>query len=112
MELDGPTIRSLLRELADRLPADGPQHVVVLAGGSLLAWHGLRESTRDVDSLRVMDEELPRAADEVGVEHDLAVEWLARLFLRHSPTAMMRSIVSGSTAVHEIVLARQLSSSY
>lgn len=43
------------------------------AGGSLLAWHGLRGSIRGVDSLRVLDEELAQATDEVGVEHDLAV---------------------------------------
>ena len=54
----------------------GPQHVVVVAGGSLLAWHGLRESTRDVDSLRRLDPELVSAADEVGAAHGLAAGWL------------------------------------
>jgi hypothetical protein len=49
---------------------------VVLAGGSLLAWHGLRESTRDVDSLRPLTAELAKAADEVGATHGLAVGWL------------------------------------
>ncbi len=57
VELDGHTIRALLGEVADRLPPEGPQHVVIVAGGSLLAWRGLRESTRDVDSL------LPLAAE-------------------------------------------------
>lgn len=66
MELDGHTIRALVGEVADRLPAEGPQHLVVLAGGSLLAWHGLRESTRDVDSLCPVDLELAHAADEGG----------------------------------------------
>ncbi len=73
MELDGDTIRALLGEVADRLGPNRPQHVVVLAGGSLLAWRGLRESTRGVDSLRVLDAELARAAEEVGADHGLAV---------------------------------------
>ncbi|MGB7980022.1 MAG: hypothetical protein WCF36_04430 [Candidatus Nanopelagicales bacterium] len=76
MELAGHTIRALLGEVAGRLPPEGTQHLVVLAGGSLLAWHGLRESTRDVDSLRPLDLELARAADEVGATHGLAAGWL------------------------------------
>jgi hypothetical protein len=76
MELDGHTIRALLGEVAGRLPPAGPQDLVVLAGGSLLAWHGLRESTRDVDSLRPLAAELAQAADEVGAAHGLAIGWL------------------------------------
>jgi hypothetical protein len=76
VELDGQAIRALVGEVADRLPLEGPQRLVVLAGGSLLAWHGLRESTRDVDSLRPLDTELARAADEVGAAHGLAAGWL------------------------------------
>lgn len=76
VELDGRTIRALLGEVAGRLPPEGPQHLVVLAGGSLLAWHGLRESTRDVDSLRPLAAELARAADEVGAAHGLPAGWL------------------------------------
>ncbi len=76
VELDGHTIRALFGEVADRLPPAGPQHVVVLAGGSLLAWRGLRESTRDVDSLRPLAAELAHAADEVGAAHGLGVAWL------------------------------------
>ncbi len=71
VELDGQAIRALVGEVADRLPPEGRQHLVVLAGGSLLAWHGLRESTRDVDSLRPLAAELARAADEVGAAHGL-----------------------------------------
>jgi hypothetical protein len=76
MELDGGTIRKLLGEVAGRLLPEGPQHLVVLAGGSLLAWHGLRDSTRDVDSLRRLDPELVAAADHVGAAHGLAAGWL------------------------------------
>ena len=76
MELDGATIRALLEELADRLPPGGPQHALIVAGGSLLAWHGLRDSTRDVDSLRPLDLDLAQAAAEVGAGHGLGVGWL------------------------------------
>lgn len=50
--------------------------MLVVAGGSLLAWHGLRDSTRDVDSLRPLDRELAQAAVEVGAAHGLAADWL------------------------------------
>jgi len=71
VELDGRTIRPLLGEVAGRPPREVPQHLMVLAGGSLLAWHGLRESTRDIDSRRPLDTELAQAADEVGAAHGL-----------------------------------------
>lgn len=76
MELDSQRIRELLGEVADRLNPDGPQHIIVLAGGSLLAWHGLRDSTRDVDSLRQVDSEVAVAAAEVAHDHGLAPQWL------------------------------------
>lgn len=49
---------------------------MVLVDGSLLAWHGLRDSTRDVDSLRPLGAELAHVADEVGAAHGLAAGWL------------------------------------
>ncbi len=76
VELDGQAIRSLFGEVAARLPAGGPQHLVVLAGGSLLAWHGLRGSTPDLDTLRPQAAELAHAAEEVGAAHGLAAGWL------------------------------------
>lgn len=76
MPLDGATIRALVEELADRLDPRGPQHLVVVAGGSLLAWHGLRDSTRDVDSLRPLDPELAGAVAEVAAAHGLGPDWL------------------------------------
>ncbi len=88
VELDGRTIRELLGEVADRLPPAGPQHVVVLAGGSLLAWRGLRESTRDVDSLRPLSAELAQAADEVGAAHGLGVGWLNARAAVFSPVTL------------------------
>ena len=50
--LDGAAIRALVSEVADRLAPEGRQHVLILVGGSLLAWHDLRDSTQDVDSLQ------------------------------------------------------------
>lgn len=88
MELDGHTIRALLGEVADRLPPEGPQHVVIVAGGSLLAWQGLRESTRDVDSLLPLAAELAQAADEVGAAHGLAVGWLNARAAAFSPLTL------------------------
>lgn len=88
MELDGHTIRALLGEVAARLADEGPQHVVVLAGGSLLAWRGLRESTRDVDSLRPLSAELAQAADEVGDAHGLGVGWLNARAAAFSPATL------------------------
>jgi hypothetical protein len=44
LELQGPQIRTYLTEVAPRLAPVGPQHTLLLVGGSLLAWHGLRDS--------------------------------------------------------------------
>ena len=48
----------------------------MIAGGALLAWHGLRESTHDVDSLTFLDEAIRTKIAEVAAEHDLAINWL------------------------------------
>lgn len=65
-------IRAYLHEVADALPSVGSQHVMVLVGGALLAWHGLRTSTRDVDSASRMDEELLEAVRAVAGNLGLA----------------------------------------
>jgi hypothetical protein len=54
----------------------GPQHTLILVGGSLLAWHGLRETTLDVDSVRRLDAELSAAAALVAKRNGLAPRWL------------------------------------
>lgn len=74
--LDGGAIRGLLEEVADALPADGPQLTIVVAGGSLLALHGLRQTTADVDSIRRLDGELRKAVTTVAVRHGLDPAWL------------------------------------
>ncbi len=48
-------IRAYLLEVAEALPLTSPQHELVMVGGSLLAWHGMRFSTRDVDTVTRMD---------------------------------------------------------
>jgi hypothetical protein len=74
--LGGVAIRSHLQEVADQLDGPGPQHTLVLVGGALLAWHGLRDTTRDVDSLRRLDTELRRAVERVAKLHGLTADWL------------------------------------
>ena len=74
--LAGNKIRVLLQEVAERLTPDGEQHVVIIVGGSLLAWHGLRETTEDVDTVRLIDDELQSAIASVAADHDLSPDWL------------------------------------
>lgn len=76
-----------LIEVAEVLGPDGAEHVLVLVGGALLAVHGLRESTRDVDSVRRLDDELTQAVAIVAERHNLAPRWLnssAAAFLPHT----------------------------
>lgn len=77
MTLDGEQIRALVSEVADELDATGGDaHTIIVVGGSLLAWRGLREATEDVDSIRRLDDELRRAVGVVAARHDLSVGWL------------------------------------
>jgi hypothetical protein len=69
-------IIALVQEVATELTPEGPQHVVVVVGGSLLAWHDLRESTVDVDSIRHLDAELVAAVAAVADRHELAPRWM------------------------------------
>ena len=59
-------------ELTDR----GPKHTVTVVGGASLAWHGLRDATRDVDKATLLDRELTEAVARVAERHDLAPKWL------------------------------------
>lgn len=74
--LDGNTIRQLMIQVAEELDKSSTHHTLVIVGGSLLAWYGLRDSTADVDSIRLMDDELRAVALEVAARHGLAVDWL------------------------------------
>lgn len=55
--LDAKRIREYLIEVADELALEGPPHDIVIVGGSLLALHGLRESTLDVDTITRLNAE-------------------------------------------------------
>lgn len=74
--LDAATIREYLYELAHELPAGGHQRTVVLVGGAVLAWVGLRETTMDVDSASRLDDEVRAAVARVAARHDLDQGWL------------------------------------
>lgn len=81
--LDASDITALLAEVASELP-DAPRRRIVVVGGALLALHGLREATRDVDSTTAVDDELRDAVGRVAARHGLAPAWLndrARPFL-------------------------------
>ncbi|MGB3675446.1 MAG: hypothetical protein WA988_13495 [Candidatus Nanopelagicales bacterium] len=56
--------------------SDCPQHTLILVGGSLLAWHGLREATLDVDSVLRLGAELSAAAALVAKRNGLPPRWL------------------------------------
>lgn len=66
----------LLREVADELPRDQPRRTIVVGGGALLAFHAIRESTVDVDSVAALDAEIVGAARRVATRHGLSVHWL------------------------------------
>ncbi len=64
-------ILEALRELADELGPGPARHTLVLAGGSVMALHGLRAATRDVDCVAQLDKELKAAAGRVGQRRGL-----------------------------------------
>lgn len=74
--LGGAEIRAHLQEVAAQLTGAGPKHTLILVGGALLALHGLRDTTRDVDSVGRVGEELREAVERVAKLNDLAVNWL------------------------------------
>jgi len=74
--LDGKEIKAFITEVADALPDTGPRHTVIVVGGALLAWSDLRDSTRDVDSVLRLEDELCQAVALVGSRHGLQPRWL------------------------------------
>lgn len=75
--LDGDAIRRLVAEVANELDSDGfAQQIMIVVGGSLLAWHGLRDAIRDTRLLGRIDPELRLAINAVAARHRLAVDWL------------------------------------
>jgi hypothetical protein len=74
--LGGDEIHSYLLELADELGEAGATYTVILVGGALLALHGLRDATADVDSITSLNDELQEAIRAVAARHGLAPGWL------------------------------------
>lgn len=74
--LDGEAISELIDEVIGELGHSGVQHTVIVVGGSLLAWHHLRDTTLDVDSARPLAAEVRDAVRAVAARHDLAANWL------------------------------------
>jgi hypothetical protein len=72
--LDAATIWALLLEVAEEL--EGEQVVVIIVGGAQLALNGLRDATRDVDTIRSVGGRLEAAVAKVAERHDLAPKWL------------------------------------
>lgn len=97
--LDRNAILAHLTDLADELGSDGPSHIVVVVGGSLLALRNLRAATTDVDSISRLDEELTAAIAAVGTRHGLSARWL------NDSAAMFRPFTFNDDAC-EVVLRR------
>jgi len=74
--LDGETLLAYVQEVARELPDDAPRRRLVIVGGALLAWLGLRDATRDIDSASKIDDVLRAAVERVAVRHDLAPRWI------------------------------------
>ena len=74
--LNASEILACLGEVAEALPPTEPRHTIVVVGGSLLALHGLRQTTLDVDTVRPIEDELREAVARVARVHDLAPAWL------------------------------------
>jgi Nucleotidyltransferase of unknown function (DUF6036) len=66
-----------LDAVAEILAAAGhPQIRLIVVGGSYLAMHGLRDATRDVDTITALDEAVSDAVHEVATRRGLATNWL------------------------------------
>ncbi len=64
-----------MREVGEEL-GEHVHHRVVVVGGSLLALHGLRQSTVDVDSVSPLAPDLVAAVELVGDRQGLRADWL------------------------------------
>ncbi len=78
LPLDRHSIEGHLGEVAEELSRNGytAQAIVVTVGGSFMALHNLRASTRDVDSIVGLDEPLKSAVAVVAERHGLRPDWL------------------------------------
>ena len=85
--LDSVSIKTLLIELADELDST-EQTILCIVGGAHLALSGLRESTRDIDSITPLSGVVKRAIENIARRNDLPSNWLndhARAFAPTGP---------------------------
>ncbi len=82
--LDAASIQGYIAEVADELEP-GSQRILVIVGGALLAWHGYRATTGDVDSVQRLDRDVKDAVARVAARHDLAPAWLNDSAARFAP---------------------------
>jgi Nucleotidyltransferase of unknown function (DUF6036) len=92
---DRPLSRSeivdLIQEVAIELGDEGVRHIIIVVGGSLLAWHDLRDSTVDVDSIRRIAPDLAAAVEVVASRHDLAPQWMNHRSAMFTPQTLDES---------------------
>lgn len=69
--LSAQQLHRLLAEVAQEPPDGEAQFIVIAVGGYLLAWHGLRATTHDVDSVKRLSRPLSTAAAVIARRHDL-----------------------------------------
>ena len=92
--------------MADRLGDDGPKHVLIVVGGALLAMHDLRDTTRDIDSISPLEQELREAIAQVAERHGLRIDWLNDRARGFTPATFRVGITpgqcrSGPTTEHD-----------
>jgi hypothetical protein len=74
--LDGSTLLGYVEEVADALPADGTRRRLIVVGGAPLAWVGISDATRDIDSVEPLDEVIAAVVQLIAERHGLAQRWI------------------------------------
>jgi hypothetical protein len=75
--LSGDVIRRSLRILNSALAnSDQPKTRLIVVGGSALALLGLRDSTRDIDVVRALEDRVTAAVARLAPYLDLPADWL------------------------------------
>lgn len=78
-----------LSAVAEILAAAGHgQTRLIVVGGSYLALHGLRQSTRDVDTITALDQAVSSAVRAVATRRGLAPHWLNAHARPWTPTGL------------------------
>lgn len=75
-DLDNESAKAAIVELANVIPASGPDIQLVVVGGMAMIWHGLRQASQDIDVALGLDRDLVQAAHTVQQRLDLPPGWL------------------------------------